>query len=61
MERDGKKQSISGIMALAALGGAILGGGLGALFIPKLAAGVAIGGAMTATAAVVAWILFRNG
>ncbi|MEM8653857.1 MAG: hypothetical protein AAGF36_03865 [Pseudomonadota bacterium] len=60
MASEGKDRSAFATMALSVLGGAAVGGGIGALMLPDFAAALAIGGAMTGGAIGAAFFLFAG-
>ena len=61
MAANRKFQSVSAVLLLTALCGALLGGGIGAFFGGVFVFVFALCGAMAACAVVVAWLLIRDG
>ncbi|WP_299041994.1 hypothetical protein [uncultured Tateyamaria sp.] len=60
MPANKEPRSVSATMALSVLGGAALGGGLGAVALPGLAVALAVGGALTGGAIGAAFFLFAG-
>lgn len=61
MSSGGNQKSAKTAMALSVLGGAVLGGVIGAIGLPDYAAALAIGGALTGGAIGAAFFLFSGG
>ncbi|MEX0309421.1 MAG: hypothetical protein AB3N17_04160 [Tateyamaria sp.] len=60
MSADKGQKSAFATMALSVLGGAIVGGGIGVILMPNVAAALAIGGVLTGGAIGAAYFLFAG-